>query len=96
MQRNRINVARLDIRYLKSTRLGDRLEVRTGARQLSSHTLAFDQRIVLVDDGTVVADAITDVECRDENERPAPIPQLIVDAYFEALPPGHVERRERE
>ncbi len=92
MQRIRMNVARLDIRYLKSTQLGDRLEVRTGARQLSSHTIAFDQRIVLLDEGTVVADAITDVECRDQNEQAIRIPPLLVDAYFEALPPGHAQR----
>lgn len=87
MARNRMNVARLDIRYLKATTLGDWLEVRTGARQLSTDRLAFDQRIVLADTGQVVADAITDVECRDEHEQPAPIPALIVDAYFETLPP---------
>ena len=92
MQRIRLNVARLDIRYLKSTKLGDVLEVRTGARRLSSHTIAFDQRIVRSGDGAVVADAITDVECRDQNEQPMPIPPLLVDAYFEALPPGHAQR----
>ncbi len=96
MMRNRMNVARLDIRYLKSAELGDRLEVRTGARRLSADSIAFDQRIVRVSDGAVAADAITDVECRDQNEQPAPIPAALVDAYFEALPPGHPERGEGE
>jgi acyl-CoA thioester hydrolase len=86
-QRNRVNVSRMDIRYLKATRVGDRLEVRTGARRLDPLRIALEQRIVLAATGQVVADAVTEVESRDLDERVAPIPAQLVDGYYEALPP---------
>jgi len=49
---------RADMRYLKATSLGDRLQVRVGARRAPSGELAVDLRVVRADDGVVVVDVI--------------------------------------
>jgi len=80
VSRNRVAVSRTAIRYLKSSTLGDRLEVWTGLLSLSSHKISFGQRILLQDSATVLADATTEVEFRDENEVPVPLPKAVADA----------------
>jgi YbgC/YbaW family acyl-CoA thioester hydrolase len=90
MSKSRASVARFDIRYLNASSLGDRLEVATGPLGITSERLIFGQRILFAGSGKVVADAVTEIEFRDENERPMPVPQMIVDASREFLTPDKV------
>jgi len=90
MSKSRANVARFDIRYLNASSLGDRLEVATGPLGITSERLIFGQRILLAGSGKVMADAVTEVEFRDQNERPMPVPQMILDASREFLPPERI------
>lgn len=87
MRQSRANVARFDIRYMNASSLGDRLEVATGPLGVTDDRLYFGQRIMFAGDGKMVADAITEVEFRDQNERPVQVPQMILDATREFLPP---------
>jgi acyl-CoA thioesterase FadM len=86
--RNRVGLAGFDIRYLNSSRLGDRLEVRTGVLRVSSHYLTFGQRIVSAESGRVIADVITVCEFRDENEQRIPLPRQVADLSQAHLPDG--------
>jgi len=79
MQRYRSAVSRLDIRYLKATTLGDWLSVRTGILKVSPKRITFGQRIVLEGSDEVVADAITDVEFRDEHEQLVQVPLQLAE-----------------
>jgi acyl-CoA thioester hydrolase len=79
MRRYRSSVSRLDIRYLKATKLGDWLSMRSGILKVTPERVTFGQRIVHESTGEVVADAITDVEFRDEREQLAPVPLQIVE-----------------
>lgn len=79
MRRYRSSVSRLDIRYLKATKLGDWLSVRTGLIRVAPERITFGQRLVHEVTGEVVADAITDVEFRDEREQLVPVPLQIVE-----------------
>jgi prolycopene isomerase len=87
---SRAGVSRFDIRYLNASGLGDRLEVSTGPLGATSHRLLFGQRVLSAGDGKVVADAVTEVEFRDEQERPVPIPQMVIEAAREFLPPDRL------
>ncbi|MCP4605615.1 MAG: FAD-dependent oxidoreductase [Proteobacteria bacterium] len=88
IMRNKVGVAKLNIRYLNPSTLGDHLEVRTGVLDLSSHRITFGQRIAFQHSSDVIADITTEVEFRDENERLVPVPAQVLDATFEELPPG--------
>jgi prolycopene isomerase len=79
MRRYRSAVSRLDIRYLKATTLGDWLSVRTGVLKVTPWSVTFGLRILLVGSCEVVADAITDVEFRDEREQLVPVPLQIAE-----------------
>jgi acyl-CoA thioester hydrolase len=79
LERHPSHLTRLQIRYLQASRLGDRLEVRTGGRPLSESELALEQRIVRIEDGTVLANAIVQIEFRDESGASAPVPPSIVE-----------------
>jgi acyl-CoA thioester hydrolase len=87
MKRNKSNVSRLDVRYINSTTLGDRLDVLTGLLGMSQHKIVFGQRILLAGTTQVVVDATTEVEFRDERERLVPIPRQIVDIGMATLYP---------
>ncbi len=86
MTRHKVSVARMDLRYLNSSTLGDRLEVRTGVLGVTSQRITFGQRIAFQESGKVIADVTTEVEFRDENEKIVPIPAPVLDATYEALP----------
>jgi prolycopene isomerase len=90
LKQARANVARFDIRYLNASQLGDRLEVATGPLAVTSQRMIFGQRIVFAGSGKVVADAVTEIEFRDEREQPMALPQLIIDASREYLPPDKI------
>ncbi|MBW2276370.1 MAG: FAD-dependent oxidoreductase [Deltaproteobacteria bacterium] len=90
MSESRANVARFDIRYLNASSLGDRLEVASGPLRVTNERLIFGQRILFAGSGKVVADAVAEIEFRDEQEQPMPIPQMIVDASREFLPPDRI------
>jgi prolycopene isomerase len=90
MSKSRANVARFDIRYLHSSSLGDRLEVATGPLGVTPERLIFGQRVLFAGESTVVADAVTEIEFRDEKERPMLVPQMIIDASREFLPPDKI------
>jgi len=87
MKRNKSNVSRLDVRYINSTTLGDRLDVLTGLLGMGQHKIVFGQRILLAGTTQVVVDATTEVEFRDERERLVPIPRQIVDIGMATLYP---------
>ena len=52
----------IDLRYLKASLLGDRLEIRTGGRSLGGNRLVLDQRVVQASSGTVVCDVIIELQ----------------------------------
>ena len=79
MRRYRSSVSRLDIRYLKATTLGDWLSARTGIVRVDERRVTFAQRLVLEGTGEVVADAITDVEFRDNDEQLVPVPVQLAE-----------------
>jgi acyl-CoA thioesterase FadM len=79
MRRYKSSVSRLDIRYLKATALGDWLSVRTGILKVTPKRITFGQRIVLEGTDEVVADAITDVEFRDEREQLVQVPLQLAE-----------------
>lgn len=85
MRRYKANVSKIDIRYLRSSGLGDRLEVRTGGLGLTSHRIGLVQRVVAEGTGQVIADASVEVEFRDEHNRPAPVPPHVSDAVSAVL-----------
>jgi len=85
-QKNKVVVKKTEIRYLKSSTLGDRLEVRTGVVKVNSCGLTFGQRVVMTQTNEVVADVTTEVEFRDEDENPVPIPDQIRDTSLGVLP----------
>jgi acyl-CoA thioester hydrolase len=79
MSKNKVSVAKIDIRYLKSAKLGDRLEVRTGLIGLTPFELNFGQRIVNRQTGEVLADAVTHCEFRDEQGNIVSMPKQVLD-----------------
>jgi YbgC/YbaW family acyl-CoA thioester hydrolase len=79
MRRYRAGVASVDVRYLHSSTLGDRLEVRSGMIEVSTHRLTIRHRIVLQATGQLLADAVSEVEFRDDEERLVPVPRTFVD-----------------
>ncbi len=79
MAKNRSNVSRMDLRYLNSSKLGDKLEVCTGILNITEEKITMGQRIIFAGTTKVVVDATTDVEFRDENERIVPVPKQILD-----------------
>ncbi|HUT76436.1 MAG TPA: FAD-dependent oxidoreductase, partial [Polyangia bacterium] len=79
MRRFRPGVASVEVRYLNPSHLGDRVEVRTGVIEVSSHRVTFRQRIVEQATGRLLTDAVTDVEFRDDEERLVPVPRPVVD-----------------
>ncbi len=79
MTNTNATVAKIDIRYLQATVLGERLEVRTSLLDMDSSKLRFGQRIVRMNDGVVVADAVTDVEFRDGQGSTLGVPKQIAD-----------------
>jgi prolycopene isomerase len=79
MRRFRAGVASFDVRYLNPSKLGDRVEVRMGVVEVASHRLTFRQRIVNQTTGKLLADALTDVEFRDDEERLVPVPRPMID-----------------
>lgn len=94
MMKNRTNVARIDIRYLNASTLGDWLEVRTGVLDVTEYQVIFGQRITLKDVGKVTADITTVVEFRDQREELVKIPKQVLDAALEQLP-GTTKRVEK-
>jgi acyl-CoA thioester hydrolase len=79
MAKTNATVGRIDIRYLQSTVLGDRVEVRTTLVNMTLTKLRFGQRIVFVETGQVVADAVTDVDFRDAEGNDLVVPKQIAD-----------------
>ncbi len=83
---HKVGIARIDLRYLNSSTLGDYLEVRTGVLGATSHRIVFGQRIAFQGSGKVIANVTNEVEFRDENDVPVPIPRQALDATLGALP----------
>jgi acyl-CoA thioesterase FadM len=88
LARHSVVESRLDIRYARSSFLNDQLEVRTGLRQLSPDCLVLDHRIVSLNSGEIVADAMVDLQYLDAAGQPQPFPEEIVVPYVKLLPPG--------
>lgn len=85
MSRYRVGICGGDLRYLRPTRLGERLEVWTAVLSVHEAEMAFAQRIVLQDSEEVVSDFVTLVEFRDENEQVIPLPRPLVDVAIANL-----------
>ncbi len=77
-----LGMGRLEIRFLKSATLGDRVEVRTGTRQLQDKRMILDQRIVDMGSGVVLADVVVTLRFTDDQGRPVVVPPQMVEAYF--------------
>jgi YbgC/YbaW family acyl-CoA thioester hydrolase len=95
MAKHRVGVTAADIRYLKSSTLGDYLEVRTGVIEITPHRAVFGQRIVQRETGEVLADVTTVCQFRDQNNNPVPIPPEALDAGLAALPNGNLRGRDQ-
>ena len=67
----------LELRFLGSSALNDRLEVRSGGRRLSSHQAEIHQRVVQADSGKVVVELISELEFRDQQGRLVPVPETL-------------------
>ena len=85
MSRYRVGICGGDLRYLRPTRLGDRLEVWTAVLTVEQAEMSFAQRIVLQGSEEVVADFVTLVEFRDEHEQVIPLPRPLVDVAIANL-----------
>ena len=70
-------ITNLELRFLDSSALNDRLEVQTGGRSLSSHQAEIHQRIVKADSGETVVDLISELEFRDGEGRLVPVPESL-------------------
>jgi len=79
MSKTNATVASVDIRYLNAAVLGDRLEVCTTLLGMDSRRLFFGQRIVKLETGEVLTDAITDIEFRDGKGNSFPVPKQVAD-----------------
>ncbi len=79
MQRYRVSVCGVDLRYLKPTRLGDRLDVWTGVLDLAPDRISFGHRYTLSETGEIHTDQVTHVEFRDERERVIELPRQAAD-----------------
>ena len=77
MKQAHIQIQRMEMRYMKASHLGDRLEVRSGGRLQSEQLIILDQRVVFAASGVVVADMITQVKFCDDSGSPGPVPSLI-------------------
>lgn len=77
-----LGMGRLEIRFLKSATLGDRVEVRTGTRQLQDRRMILDQRVVDMGSGVVLADVVVTLRFTDDRGRPVDVPPQMVEAYF--------------
>ena len=104
MQRYRVSVCGLDLRFLRPTKLGDRLDIWTGVLDVSSSELAFGQRFTMADTDELTADLVTIVEFRDERERVIELPRQAAEiakanllrlakARANAPPPARSPRR---
>ena len=92
MAKHRVSVTSANLRYLKSSTLGDYLEVRTGLMEVTSQRVVFGQRIVQRDTGEVLADVTTICRFRDQDDNFVPIPPEALDAGMAALPRGGSEQ----
>jgi len=79
MQRFRVSVCGLDLRFLRPTRLGDRIDVWTTVLDVGRRRIAFGQRFMLADTEDLTADLVTLVEFRDERERVIALPRQAAD-----------------
>jgi len=79
MQTYRVSVCGIDLRFLRPTRLGDRIDVWTGVLDVSPQQLAFGQRFMLADTDELTADLVTLVEFRDDRERVIELPRQAAD-----------------
>ncbi len=70
-------VERADVRYLEAARLGDRVEVRAGARPLEHGQVATDLRVIRLEDETVLADATLTLSFRSPGGEPVPVPEAL-------------------
>jgi YbgC/YbaW family acyl-CoA thioester hydrolase len=91
MAKHRVGVTAANIRYLKSSTLGDYLEVRTGLMEITPFRVVFGQRIVQRQTGEVLADVTTVCQFRDKNDKPVPIPPEALDAGLASLPNGRTQ-----
>ena len=85
MSKNKVNIARMNIRYLNSSTLGDYLEVRTGVLDKTEQTIIFGQRIAFQESGQVIGEVTTEVEFRDEHDNLSTIPLQVLDATLAVL-----------
>lgn len=76
----RLRISRLQIRYLNSASLGDRIEIRTGGRLTTESCLSLEQRIVSAATSQVLANAIVEVHLTDQMGAPMPIPEQVARA----------------
>ncbi|MCU0662417.1 MAG: thioesterase family protein [Myxococcota bacterium] len=76
---NRVAITRLDARFLNSSGLGDRMEVRTGGRLADADHVFVDQRVVNVATGQVSVDVALEVVFLDSSGRVAPVPPQVAE-----------------
>jgi YbgC/YbaW family acyl-CoA thioester hydrolase len=95
MAKHRVSVTAADLRYLKSSTLGDYLEVRTGLIEITPFRVVFGQRVVQRETGGVLADVTTVCQFRDKNDNPVPLPPEALDAGMAALPSGNFQGEDR-
>lgn len=88
MAKHRVGVTAAELRYLKSSTLGDYLEVRTGLMEITPFRVVFGQRIVQRKTGEVLADVTSVCQFRDKDDNPVPLPPEALDAGMASLPNG--------
>jgi acyl-CoA thioesterase FadM len=79
MVRFRVAICGVDVRYLRATRLGDRLDIWTGVVDVGPEHLGLGHRFVAEGSDEVAAELVTRVEFRDEQERVIPLPRQAAD-----------------
>lgn len=77
-----VNVYRIEARCATVVGMGNRLEVRTGLRSISTHRAAFDQRIFNLATGDLVVDAIVEVLFLDQEMKLVPVPPELPASAF--------------
>jgi YbgC/YbaW family acyl-CoA thioester hydrolase len=76
---HRVAITRLDARFLNSSALGDRMEVRTGGRLADAEHVFVDQRVTNTQTGQVCVEAALEVVFLDSDNKPAVVPGLVAE-----------------
>ena len=83
----RLVVTDLQVRYRNAARFDDVVRIRCRLRDVASRRVTFGYAVELAEGGAPLVDAATTLICLDAGRRPARLPDALLAALRQCLPP---------